>query len=129
MRRKPKMIHNALLPNDSTFPTSPSSVRRTLANSTAVYARIHWPNGTWPEGIIRARGGSMPYKVNVDGQTLVHHHKYLCPLCVANSSNLGTGPPNIIFNVLENNGTQEVQPSNPATINKKLSSRTFHEIP
>ncbi|KAM3180574.1 hypothetical protein ACTXT7_016026 [Hymenolepis weldensis] len=44
--RKFMTIHNALLPMDSTFPSSSSFAKKTLATDTAVYVRDHWPNGT-----------------------------------------------------------------------------------
>ncbi|KAM3180389.1 hypothetical protein ACTXT7_016382 [Hymenolepis weldensis] len=91
--------HINLKQMDSTFPTSPSCAKKTLTASTAVYVLIHRPSGTWSEGIIRARGGSLPYEANIDGQTWVRHHSHLCPLCAAKSSNLETGPLDIILDV------------------------------
>lgn len=52
---KPKTIHNPLLSKDSTFPNLSSCVKKTLEIGTAVYVHDHWPNGTWVQGIIRAR--------------------------------------------------------------------------
>ncbi|VUZ41883.1 unnamed protein product [Hymenolepis diminuta] len=55
IERKPKTIHNPVLPKDSTFPNLSSYVKKSLEIGAPVYVRDQWPNGTWVQGIIRAR--------------------------------------------------------------------------
>ncbi|KAM3182168.1 hypothetical protein ACTXT7_012924 [Hymenolepis weldensis] len=42
-------------------------------NRIVVYVPDHHPNNKWTEGIMRTRRGSVPYEVDVDGQTWVEN--------------------------------------------------------
>ncbi|VUZ50097.1 unnamed protein product [Hymenolepis diminuta] len=98
VNKKPSTICKVLLLKDSTFPSSSSWAKETLANDTAVYVRNHRPNGTWRDSIIRARRG--PLDVIFDVFEL---------------------PP------LENNVTTGIRPSNQQILHLKCSRKPLKD--
>ncbi|VUZ46598.1 unnamed protein product [Hymenolepis diminuta] len=99
MRCKPRTIHNAQLPKDSTFPGLFSCSKKILPTRAGMYLWDHRSNDIWGKGIIKAPRGSVE----------------VIP------SKLETGPQNVILDffgllTLGNNGTQEIQPSNQRSL-------------
>ncbi|KAM3172463.1 hypothetical protein ACTXT7_014468 [Hymenolepis weldensis] len=91
----------------------------TLATTTGVYICDRWPNGTWPEGIIRAQRGSVLYEVDVDDQTWMRHRNHLRSRYAAKLSKLERSS---TFWKLRNSG-------NPTQQSDKPSFETFQETP
>ncbi|VUZ48252.1 unnamed protein product [Hymenolepis diminuta] len=69
--RKPRTIHNTLLPRDSTSHSTYSCAKKNLATGTAVYVCDYHSNGTWTEGIARALRDGVLYEEDVDGTNFV----------------------------------------------------------
>ncbi|VDL21182.1 unnamed protein product [Hymenolepis diminuta] len=121
MRCKPRTIHNAQLPKDSTFPGLFSCSKKILPTRAGMYLWDHRSNDIWGKGIIKAPRGSVLNEVIDDSQNWWRRRNHLRPSYEVIPSKLETGPQNVILDffgllTLGNNGTQEIQPSNQRSL-------------
>ncbi|KAM3183091.1 hypothetical protein ACTXT7_011032 [Hymenolepis weldensis] len=61
-------IHNVLLPKESTFSSSSSCSKKTLATGRTVCVRDYRPDDTWAAGIVRTWRSFGLYEVNSIGK-------------------------------------------------------------
>ncbi|KAM3182660.1 hypothetical protein ACTXT7_011861 [Hymenolepis weldensis] len=110
MGRKPRTIHNAFIPKDSTFHSSFSCAKKTHTTYMAVYVRYHGPNGTWVEDTVRTQRGSVIYEWMCMGALSGPSP----PPTHSKITKLETGPLDIIF-VSHRLEVMKLRKSNPTT--------------